>query len=117
MALSRPYYSCLLSTAKMADSSPSGKSLSERPLGYRIAVVGGLLAAPLGLLTSPGLLFLLNQTMKGRDGKRPNRFLAWALLGIIGVPISLAIGNPGFRDGFIRGFQKGYNDARVEKSK
>jgi hypothetical protein len=28
--------------------------------------------------------------MKPKDGKHPNRFLAWSLIGIIGVPISLA---------------------------
>lgn len=28
--------------------------------------------------------------MKEKDGKQPNRFLVWSLIGIIGVPISLA---------------------------
>jgi len=68
--------------------------LSERPLGYVIAVLGGLLASPLGLLTSPGVLYLLNKNMKGKEGKQPNRFAVWFLIGIIGAPVSLAIGNP-----------------------
>jgi hypothetical protein len=32
------------------------KPLSERILGYRLAVLGGLLGAPLGMLTSPAVL-------------------------------------------------------------
>ena len=94
----------------MSDSSPSKKPLSERPLGYGIAVLGGLLGAPLGLLVSPGVLFLLNKTMQGKEGKRPNRFATWALIGIIGAPISLVIGNPGFRSGY----EKGYNETKSE---
>jgi hypothetical protein len=79
------------------------KPLSERPLGYGLAVLGGLLGAPLGLLTSPAVLYVLNQQMKGKEGKQPNRFAAWALIGIIGAPISLAIGNPAFRQGYEQG--------------
>lgn len=83
------------------------KPLSERPLGYGLAVLGGLLGAPLGLLTSPAVLYVLNQQMKGKEGKQPNRFAAWALIGIIGAPISLAIGNPGFQEGYKQGYQQG----------
>ena len=79
------------------------KPLSERPLGYCLAVAGGLLGAPLGLLTSPAVLYVLNQQMKGKEGKQPNRFAAWALIGIIGAPISLAISNPAFRQGYEQG--------------
>ena len=79
------------------------KPLSERPLGYGLAVLGGLLGAPLGLLTSPAVLYALNQQMKPKEGKQPNRFAAWALIGIIGAPISLAIGNPAFRQGYEQG--------------
>jgi hypothetical protein len=96
----------------VSESSPSKKPLSERPLGYGIAVLGGLLGAPLGLLASPGVLFLLNKTMQGKEDKRPNRFAAWALIGIIGAPISLAVSNPGFRSGY----EKGYSEAKNEKT-
>jgi len=68
------------------------KPLSESPLGYVFAVLGGLPAFPIGLLASPGVLFLLNKIMKEKEGKRPNRFAVWALIGIIGAPISSAIG-------------------------
>jgi len=79
------------------------KPLSERPLGYGLALLGGLLGAPLGLLTSPAVLYVLNQQMKPKEGKQPNRFAAWALIGIIGAPISLAISNPAFRQGYEQG--------------
>ena len=37
------------------------------------------------------VLFALNKGMKAKDGKRPNRFLAWAGIGIIGAPLSIAL--------------------------
>jgi hypothetical protein len=73
------------------ESKEIQKPLSERPLGYFLAVLGGLIGSPLGLLTSPGVLFLLNKNMKGKEGKQPNRFAVWALIGILGAPINLAI--------------------------
>jgi len=66
------------------------KPLSEKPLGYVVAVLGGFLGGPIGLLTSPGVLFLLTKIMPAKDGKQPNRFLVWALIGIVGSPLSLA---------------------------
>ncbi|CAK6694695.1 DUF4352 domain-containing protein [Synechococcus sp. BA-124 BA4] len=68
----------------------SKKPLSEKPLGYVIAVAGGLLGGPIGLFTSPFVLFGLTKLMKANEGKQPNRFLAWALVGIIGAPLSIA---------------------------
>lgn len=79
----------------MTETPKTKNSLSKRPLGYLLAVLGGLPGSPLGLLTSPAVLFLLNKSMKGKEGKQPNIFAVWALIGIIGAPISLAIGNPG----------------------
>jgi len=66
------------------------KPLSEKPLGYLLAVLGGTLGAPLGWITSPVVLVILNNVMKEKEGKQPNRFLVWSLIGIIGAPISLA---------------------------
>jgi hypothetical protein len=60
-----------------------------------LAVLGGLIGSPLGLLTSPGVLFLLNKNMKGKEGKQPNRFAVWALIGIIGAPVSMVLGRLG----------------------
>ncbi|NLQ05068.1 DUF3862 domain-containing protein [Cylindrospermopsis raciborskii] len=66
------------------------RSLSQKPLGYGLAIVGGTLGGPLGWITSPIVLFVLNRILKEKDGKHPNRFLIWALAGIIGAPLSLA---------------------------
>jgi hypothetical protein len=52
--------------------------------------LGGTLGAPLGWITSPVVLVILNNVMKEKEGKQPNRFLVWSLIGIIGAPISLA---------------------------
>ena len=75
----------------MANSgSAVDKPLSQKPLGYMLAVLGGTLGAPLGWIASPVVLLILNNVMKEKDGKHPNRFLAWALIGIVGAPLSLA---------------------------
>ena len=68
----------------------NSKSLSQKPLGYILAVLGGTLGAPIGWITSPVVLLILNNIMKEKDNKHPNRFLVWSLIGIIGVPLSLA---------------------------
>jgi len=70
-------------------TSPDNRSLSQKPLGYGLAIVGGTLGGPLGWITSPIVLFGLNRILKEKDGKHPNRFLIWALAGIIGAPLSL----------------------------
>jgi hypothetical protein len=72
----------------MTESPAPKKPLSERPLGYFLAVLGGLLGAAPGMLISPGVLFLLNKSMKGKDGMQSNRFAVWALIGIVAAPIS-----------------------------
>lgn len=71
------------------------KPLSEKPLGYLLAVLGGTLGAPLGWIVSPIVLLILNNVMKKKDDKQPNRFLVWGLIGIVGAPLSLApiVGN------------------------
>jgi len=70
--------------------SGTEKSLSQKPLGYLLAILGGTLGAPIGWIMSPVVLLILNNVMPEKDGKHPNRFLAWALVGIIGAPLSLA---------------------------
>lgn len=66
------------------------KALSETPIGYLLAVLGGTLGGPLGWITSPVVLLILNNVMKGVGDKQPNRFLVWGLIGVIGAPVSLA---------------------------
>jgi len=68
-----------------------GKPLSEKPLGYLLSVAGGLLGGPIGLIASPLVLFGLNKALTPSEGKAPNRFRAWALTGIVGAPICLAL--------------------------
>lgn len=99
----------------MSDSIPPVRPLSEKPAGYLLAVAGGLLGAPLGLIVSPGILFLLGKAMRAKDGKRPNRFAVWALIGIIGAPVCLAIGNSEFRRGLNEGASQ-TNSPQTENS-
>lgn len=66
------------------------KPLSEKPIGYILAVVAGTLGGPIGWITSPLVLFGLTKAMRMKDDKTPNRFLVWALIGAIGVPLSVA---------------------------
>jgi hypothetical protein len=75
----------------MTESPAPKKPLSERPLGYFLAVLGGLPGSALGLFVSPLVLFLLNISMKGKEGKQPNRFSMWAFIGVFVAPISLAV--------------------------
>ena len=70
--------------------TPEQKLLSKKPLGYLLAVLGGTFGGPLGLIASPLVLLILNNTMKEKDGKQPNRFLVWSLIGIIGAPLCIA---------------------------
>jgi hypothetical protein len=65
-----------------------GKPVSEKPIGYIIAVIAGTLGGPIGWVTSPLVLFILCKTMHGKGEKQPNRFLAWAAIGVIGAPLS-----------------------------
>lgn len=66
------------------------KALSQKPLGYLLALLGGTLGGPIGWIISPAVLLILNNTMTSKDGKQPNRFLIWSLIGIIGAPLSLS---------------------------
>ena len=66
----------------------NNRALSQKPLGYVLAILGGTLGGPLGWITSPMVLFGLNRILKEEDGKHPDRFLIWALAGIIGAPLS-----------------------------
>mgnify|MGYP001166882061 CR=1 FL=1 len=66
------------------------KPLSEKKRGYLIAILFGTLGLPLGWITSPLVLYVLNKKLKKKDGKLPNKFLRWALIGIVGAPLSIA---------------------------
>jgi hypothetical protein len=62
---------------------------------------------------------LLNKVMQGKEGKQPNRFAAWALIGIIGAPISLTVSNPGFQQALKEDTeqnQRGSSENRAEAS-
>jgi len=68
---------------------PTQKPLSEKPVGYLLSLIGGTLGAPIGWIASPIVLWVLNKTLKSKNGKKPKRFLFWSLIGIAGAPISL----------------------------
>lgn len=65
------------------------KPLSERKTGLLIAAIAGIAGGPIGLVASPLVLHLLTRFIKPKDGKAPNRFIPWALIGVLGVPLSL----------------------------
>lgn len=66
------------------------KILSNRPVGYLIAVLGGgIFGGPIGLLFSPLVLVLLNLFIEDNADRKYNRLLIWALVGIVGAPLSL----------------------------
>ena len=69
--------------------SQEKKSLSETRAGLLIAALAGIPGGPIGIFASPLVLYLLTFLVKGKDGKTPNRFLPWFLIGIIGVPVCL----------------------------
>jgi hypothetical protein len=69
--------------------SQEKKPLSETRGGLLIAALAGIPGGPIGIFASPLILYLLTFFVKGKDGKNPNRFLPWFLIGIIGVPVCL----------------------------
>lgn len=74
------------------DTNPLQTPLSEKPIGFVLAALGGLPAAPVGIAASVATLFLLSKKLhKGTNNSSPNRFLWWAAIGIIGLPISFGI--------------------------
>jgi hypothetical protein len=75
----------------------TGTPLSEKPLGFVLAVLGGLPAAPIGLVASPLVLFLLGKRLESSPGaKPPQRFLWWAAIGVVGLPLSFALNSAVF---------------------
>ena len=72
----------------MQSNSDNPRPLSQKRVGYGLAVLGGALGGPLGFITSPLTLLVLNRLRRSNDQDHPNRFLTWALLGILGAPIS-----------------------------
>jgi len=66
------------------------KPLSQKPLGYILAVLGGTLGGPLGWVISPAVLVVLNKIFVDTETKKTNRFLIWSLIGIVGAPISIS---------------------------
>lgn len=73
-------------------SARKTKPLSATPLGYLLAVLGGIPAGIVGCFLSPAVLFLLNIGMPQKEGASPpNRFLIWFIAGVVIVPISLSI--------------------------
>jgi hypothetical protein len=77
--------------ASQATQDPQGvRPLSKRPAGYLLAFLGGFLAPPAGLILSPLALFALNKLMLPKDGKRPNRFSRWALIGCVATTANFA---------------------------
>ncbi len=71
----------------MASNEKDQRPLSKQKRGYLLSILGGTLGFPIGWVVSPLVLFGLNRIMKEQDGKKPNIFKTWALIGIIGAPL------------------------------
>jgi hypothetical protein len=81
-------------SAKAPDpaATADAKPLSAKPLGYVLAILGGFFTAgPLGLVVSPLALLAIAKAQKWDSQRKPNRFLTWALVGIIGAPVCGAV--------------------------
>merc|ERR1712070_337230 len=76
-------------TSTSDQNSQAKKSLSEKPIGYVLATLGGIAGGPIGLIISPLNLFLMTKILKNTSEKRANRFRAWALSGIAIAPLCL----------------------------
>ena len=61
---------------------------SKKKRGYLLAILGGSFGGPFGWITSPLVLYVLNKKVKSKDGKQPNIFKIWSLVGLIGAPLS-----------------------------
>ena len=73
-------------------ASTVDKPLSGKPLGYFLAILAGFFTAgPVGFVVSPLALLTIAKTQKSDSEKKPNRFLTWALVGIIGAPVCGAV--------------------------
>jgi hypothetical protein len=76
------------------NSQEPHKPLSERKEGYFIAFFFGSLWFPFGWFASPYVLFLLNKIIEKKEGKQPNRFLIWSIIGVASLPIQISqLGN------------------------
>ena len=75
----------------MTSDKKDQRSLSSKKRGYLLAILGGTFGLPIGWVVSPLVLFGLNRTMKEKDGKKPNVFKRWALIGIVGAPLCFSV--------------------------
>ncbi|KGG12716.1 MULTISPECIES: hypothetical protein [Prochlorococcus] len=73
----------------MSSNKKGQRPLSSKKRGYLLAILGGTLGGQIGWITSPLVLYLLNKKLKESDEKQPNRFKYWALIGLIGAPLSM----------------------------
>jgi len=71
-----------------------GLPLSKRKTGILIAFLAGIPCFPLGLIASPLTLHILTKILKRKNGKEPNRFIPWAIIGSVAFGIHGEIRKP-----------------------
>lgn len=78
-------------SAQTKNSTPL--PLSNKPVGYLLALVGGSLGGVVGIFASPLTLFILGrQKLPVAKGEvYPNVFKYWAAIGVVGAPLCLAL--------------------------
>jgi len=64
------------------------KTLARSKKGILLAMAGGILGGPVGVVLSPATLAFINSITK-KQSEKTNRFLIWAILGAAGAPFSL----------------------------
>jgi hypothetical protein len=63
------------------------KPFSETRAALLIAAIAGIPGNTVGVFASPIVLYLLSLLLKKKNGKQPNRFIPWFLIGMIAVPL------------------------------
>ena len=71
----------------MSSNNKDQRPLSSKKRAYLLAYLGGFFGGPIGSLVSPFVLYGVKRTMKEKDGKKPNIFKRWALIGIVAAPL------------------------------
>lgn len=69
----------------------ASKPLSEKPLGYAIASLCGILGGPVGIPISPLVLLGVSQAIKADSKPAGLRWMVWAAIGMPAAPVLMIV--------------------------